>query len=47
VEFGYITNAHDAANLKNDAFLQRQAEGLVQGIKQYKADLAKAVPQTK
>ena len=46
VEFGYITNAHDAANLKNDAFLQRQAEGLVQGIKQYRADLAKAIPKT-
>jgi N-acetylmuramoyl-L-alanine amidase len=45
VEFGYITNEHDAANLKNDAFLQRQAEGLVQGIKQYRADLAKAVPK--
>ena len=45
VEFGYITNEQDAANLKNDAFLQRQAEGLVQGIKQYRADLAKSVPQ--
>ena len=46
VEFGYISNARDAANLKNNAYLQRQAEGLVQGIKQYKVDLAKAVPQT-
>jgi N-acetylmuramoyl-L-alanine amidase len=46
VEFGYISNKDDAANLKNDAFLQRQAEGLVQGIKQYKADLAKAIPNS-
>ena len=45
VEFGYITNTHDAANLKNDAYLQRQAEGLVQGVLQYKAELAKAVPK--
>jgi N-acetylmuramoyl-L-alanine amidase len=45
VEFGYITNEHDVANLKNDAYLQRQAEGLVQGVLQYKAELAKAVPR--
>jgi N-acetylmuramoyl-L-alanine amidase len=45
VEFGYITNEHDVTNLKNDAYLQRQAEGLVQGIVRYRAELAKAVPQ--
>ncbi|MCL1940188.1 MAG: N-acetylmuramoyl-L-alanine amidase [Desulfovibrionaceae bacterium] len=41
VEFGYITNEHDVDNLKNEAYLQRQAEGLVQGIVQYKTELAK------
>ena len=45
VEFGYVTNAQDAANLKNDAYLQRQAEGLVRGILQFRADLAKTAPQ--
>lgn len=41
VEFGYITNTQDAANLRSDAYLQRQAEGLVQGIKKYKQELAR------
>lgn len=45
VEFGYITNSRDLASLKSDQFLQRQAEGLVEGILQYKAELAKMVPQ--
>ena len=45
VEFGYITNSKDAANLQSDAFLQRQAEGVVQGVLQYKAELAKSVPR--
>ncbi|MDL2279563.1 N-acetylmuramoyl-L-alanine amidase [Desulfovibrio sp. OttesenSCG-928-G11] len=44
VEFGYITNQGDAKNLKNDAFLQRQAEGLVNGILNYKAEVAKMAP---
>lgn len=44
VEFGYITNKYDAANLKNETYLQRQAEGLVQGVLRYRAELAKAVP---
>lgn len=44
VEFGYITNAGDAKNLKNEAFLQRQAEGLVNGILNYKAEVAKMAP---
>lgn len=47
VEFGYITNRHDAANLKSEAYLQRQAEGLVQGILRYKAELAKTVPRSR
>lgn len=44
VEFGYITNDGDAANLKNERFLQHQAEGLVNGIMQYKAEVAKMAP---
>ena len=44
VEFGYITNKGDLASLKSDAYLQRQAEGLVEGILQYQAELAKMVP---
>lgn len=43
VEFGYITNNSDAANLKKEAYLQRQAEGLVQGVLRYKAELARGV----
>ena len=45
VEFGYITNSRDLTNLKSDQYLQRQAEGLVEGVLQYKAELAKMVPQ--
>lgn len=45
VEFGYITNNDDAASLKSERYLQRQAEGLVEGILRYKAELAKAVPR--
>lgn len=45
VEFGYITNSGDLANLKSDRFLQRQAEGLVEGVLRYKADLAKMAPR--
>ncbi|MDR0339759.1 MAG: N-acetylmuramoyl-L-alanine amidase [Desulfovibrio sp.] len=44
VEFGYITNKEDAANLRSEAFLQRQAEGLVQGLLDYKKELAKMAP---
>ena len=40
VEFGYITNKKDAQNLKSEAFLQKQAEGLVEGIIAYKLKLA-------
>ena len=47
VEFGYISNQHDAANLKNEAYLQRQAEGLVQGIVSYKAELARIMPRSR
>ena len=45
VEFGYITNPDDAANLKSEKFLQQQAEGLVDGILTYKAKLAKVAPR--
>ena len=45
VEFGYITNTGDLQNLKSDRYLQRQAEGLVEGILRYKAELARAVPR--
>lgn len=41
VEFGYATNTADAANLKSEAYLQRQAEGLVDGILRYKKELAR------
>ena len=41
VEFGYITNKEDATLLSSEAFLQGQAEGLVDGIIAYKAQLAK------
>ncbi len=41
VEFGYITNKGDAANLDSESFLQNQAEGLVNGIADYKAKLAR------
>lgn len=41
VEFGYITNSEDAAQLRSDKYLQRQAEGLVQGILRYKEELAR------
>ncbi|MDL2316157.1 N-acetylmuramoyl-L-alanine amidase [Desulfovibrio sp. OttesenSCG-928-A18] len=47
VEFGYVTNDTDAANLKKEAYLQKQAEGLVDGIIQYKTELARSVPQGK
>lgn len=43
VEFGYITNSADAGNLKSEAYLQHQAEGLVDGILQYKAELTKSM----
>ena len=43
VEFGYITNSRDAANLQSEAYLQLQAEGLVAGILQYRAELAKSM----
>lgn len=45
VEFGYITNKGDLASLKSEAYLQRQAEGLVEGVLLYRAELAKMVPQ--
>lgn len=45
VEFGYITNANDLENLKSEKYLQRQAEGIVEGILQYRKELASAVPQ--
>ncbi|MDR2075961.1 MAG: N-acetylmuramoyl-L-alanine amidase [Desulfovibrio sp.] len=43
VEFGYATNAREAANLLSEKFLQRQAEGVVNGILAYKEQLAKSM----
>ena len=40
VEFGYVTNELDAALLKNDAFLKRQADGVVAGILSYKKKIS-------
>ena len=40
-EFGYITNKEDAKLLSSEVYLQSQAEGLVEGIIAYKAQLAK------
>ncbi len=45
VEFGYVTHKEEAANLCSEKFLQRQAEGLVDGIVAYKVKLAKFAPQ--
>ncbi|MDR2162116.1 MAG: N-acetylmuramoyl-L-alanine amidase [Desulfovibrio sp.] len=41
LEFGYASNAREAQNLRTGAFLQRQAEGVAQGIAAYKEQLAK------
>lgn len=45
IEFGYITNEADAGNLRSEKYLQRQAEGVVQGILQYKKELARLAPK--
>lgn len=45
VEFGYITNKGDAASLKSERFLQRQAEGVVDGIMLYKTEVEKLAPR--
>ncbi|MDR0826911.1 MAG: N-acetylmuramoyl-L-alanine amidase [Desulfovibrio sp.] len=44
VEFGYISNKDDAANLKRDSYLQKQSDGLAEGILQYKKELAANAP---
>lgn len=41
VECGYITNSEDARNLRSEAFLQSQAEGLVDGILEYRTRLTR------
>ena len=41
VEFGYATNSKEAKNLKSDVYLQRQAQGVVDGILAYREQLAK------
>ena len=41
VEFGYATNAKEAVNLKDSTYLDRQAQGVVDGIAAYKDQLAK------
>ncbi|MDR1489492.1 MAG: N-acetylmuramoyl-L-alanine amidase [Desulfovibrio sp.] len=44
VEFGYISNKEEAANLKKDSYLQKLCEGLANGIVNYKRDLAAQAP---
>lgn len=44
VEFGYVTNKRDAALLKNEAFLKRQADGVVAGILSYKKKISTYAP---
>ncbi len=44
IEFGYASNPEEAAHLRSERFLQRQAEGVVDGIMAYKAKLAKFAP---
>ena len=44
IEFGYITNQADAGNLRSEKYLDKQAEGVVQGIKQYKRELSRIAP---
>lgn len=39
VELGYVTNPAERANLTNEAYLTRQAQGLVQGVLQYKRQI--------
>jgi N-acetylmuramoyl-L-alanine amidase len=41
VEFGYITNKDDAENMRSERYLQLQAAGVVDGIKQYKNELSR------
>ena len=44
IEFGYITNQADAGNLRSEKYLDKQADGVVQGIKQYKRELSRIAP---
>ncbi|MDR1686205.1 MAG: N-acetylmuramoyl-L-alanine amidase [Desulfovibrio sp.] len=45
VEFGYITNKDDAANLKSEAYLARQCEGIADGIQSFARETAGTAPR--
>jgi N-acetylmuramoyl-L-alanine amidase len=45
VEFGYITNKDDAANLKSEAYLTRQCEGIADGIQSFARETAGTAPR--
>jgi N-acetylmuramoyl-L-alanine amidase len=45
VEFGYISNKDDAANLKSDAYLARQCEGIADGIQSFAREPAATAPR--
>ncbi|MDR2800105.1 MAG: N-acetylmuramoyl-L-alanine amidase [Desulfovibrio sp.] len=44
VEFGYISNKEEAANLRKESYLQKLCEGLANGLVKYKQDLAAQAP---
>ena len=39
VEMGYITNKTEAARLKSDAYLRRLADGIANGVGEYKQQI--------
>jgi N-acetylmuramoyl-L-alanine amidase len=45
VEFGYITNKDDAANLKSETYLTRQCEGIADGIQSFAREPAATAPR--
>ncbi|MDR2124304.1 MAG: N-acetylmuramoyl-L-alanine amidase [Desulfovibrio sp.] len=45
VEFGYITNKDDAVNLKSEAYLARQCEGIVDGVQSFARAAAGTAPR--
>ena len=43
IELGYLSNKGDADYLKNDKYLERLADGIVEGIVAYKKRLERSV----
>ena len=41
VEIGYLSNSDDAQRIKNQKYLERLADGIAQGVAEYKTKLAK------